>query len=91
MRWVGLDPHKRYITARPLDDAGKVAAVAAHPYQGELIWQARCKTDSMDALKRATLLRAHSLPEMWTLFAPAPEPHATFILPYLSSLQASIQ
>jgi hypothetical protein len=31
------------------------AAVAAHPYQVKLIWQARCKTDPIDARKLAEL------------------------------------
>jgi transposase len=112
MIWVGLDLHKRYITACALDDDGRVvaehrrlppdvaglvawlqalgdavtvameatlywawlhdhlqaagiAAVAAHPYQVKLIWQARCKTDSIDARKLAELLRTHLLPVIW--------------------------
>lgn len=112
MIWVGLDLHKRYITACALDDGGHVvaehrrlppevgvmvawlqglgdavtvameatlywawlhdhlqaagiAAVAAHPYQVKLIWQARCKTDSIDARKLAELLRTHLLPVIW--------------------------
>ena len=112
MRWVGLDLHKRYITACAVDDAGQVvaehrrlpadvvplvawlqalddavsvateatlywawlhdqlsaagiAAVAAHPYQVKLIWQARCKTDPIDARKLADLLRTNLLPAIW--------------------------
>ncbi len=112
MRWVGLDLHKRYITACALDDDGQVvaehrrlpadavplvawlqalgdavtvameatlywawlhdqlsgagmAAVAAHPYQVKLIWQARCKTDPIDARKLADLLRTNLLPAIW--------------------------
>lgn len=112
MRWVGLDLHKRYITACALDDGGHIvaehrrlapevgvlvawlaalgdgvtvameatlywawlhdqlaaagiAAVAAHPYQVKLIWQARCKTDSIDARKLAELLRTRLLPVIW--------------------------
>jgi transposase len=112
MRWVGLDLHKRYITACALDDVGQlvaehrrlppdvealvgwltglgeavtvameatlywawlhdqlsaagIAAVAAHPYQVKLIWQARCKTDPIDARKLAELLRTNLLPVIW--------------------------
>jgi transposase len=112
MTWVGLDLHKRYITACALDDAGVivaehrrlpaddvtligwlaalpgpvtvameatlywawlherltaagVAAVAAHPYQVKLIWQARAKTDPIDARKLAELLRVNLLPTIW--------------------------
>jgi len=112
MRWVGLDFHKRYITACALDNDGQVvaehrrlpadvvplvgwlpalgdavtvameatrywawlhdqlsaagiAAVAAHPYQVKLIWQARCKTDPIDARKLADLLRTNLLPSIW--------------------------
>lgn len=120
MLWVGLDLHKRYITACAVDDAGEVvaehrrlaadapallawltalpgsvtvameatlywawlhdqlsaagiAAVAAHPYQVKLIWQARCKTDPIDARKLADLLRANLLPAIWV---PDPEVRA---------------
>lgn len=120
MRWVGLDLHKRYITACALDEAGQVvaehrrlppdvealtewltnlddavtvameatlywawlhdqlsaagiAAVAAHPYQVKLIWQARCKTDPIDARKLAELLRTNLLPVVWV---PDPEVRA---------------
>jgi transposase len=45
--------------------AAGIAAVAAHPYQGKLIWQARCKTDPIDARKLADLLRVHLLPTVW--------------------------
>jgi transposase len=112
MFWVGLDLHKRYITACALDDGGRIvaehrrlppdvpalaewlqalgsavtvameatlywawlhdqlsaagmAAVAAHPYQVKLIWQARCKTDPIDARKLAELLRTNLLPTVW--------------------------
>jgi transposase len=112
MRWVGLDLHKRYITACALDDTGAIvaehrrlppdvevlvawfaglgeavtvameatlywawlhdqlstagiAAVAAHPYQVKLIWQARCKPDPIDARKLAELLRTNLLPVIW--------------------------
>jgi transposase len=44
-----------------LSTAG-IAAVAAHPYQVKLIWQARCKTDPIDARKLAELLRTNLLP-----------------------------
>ncbi len=117
MIWVGLDLHKRYITACALDTAGTVvaehrrlpadaealvtwltrlggavtvameatlywawlhdqlsaagiAAVAAHPYQVKLIWQARAKTDPIDARKLADLLRTSLLPTVWV---PSPE------------------
>jgi len=112
MIWVGLDLHKRYITACAIDDAGAVvaehrrlptdpevllawlgelggpasvameatlywawlhdrlseagiAALAAHPYQVKLIWQARCKTDPLDARKLADLARTNLLPAIW--------------------------
>jgi transposase len=42
-----------------------IAAVAAHPYQVKLIWQARCKTDPIDARKLAELLRTNLLPVIW--------------------------
>ena len=45
--------------------AAGIAAVAAHPYQVKLIWQARCKTDPIDAHKLADLLRAKLLPAVW--------------------------
>ena len=119
MIWVGLDLHKRYVTACALDDTGVVvaehrrlptdpevllawlrelggpvmvameatlywawlhdrlseagiAAVAAHPYQVKLIWQARCKTDPIDARKLADLARANLLPTIWV---PTPAVH----------------
>jgi transposase len=109
---VGLDLHKRYITACALDDAGTVLAearrldptldalarwfgalpqpvtvaleatlywhwlerhltalgrrvVVAHPYQVKLIWQARAKTDRIDARKLAELARVNLLPAIW--------------------------
>ena len=109
---VGLDLHKRYITACALDDAGTVLAesrrleptmdtlgrwlgalpqpltialeatlywhwleqqltalghrvVVAHPYQVKLIWQARTKTDPIDARKLAELARVNLLPAIW--------------------------
>jgi hypothetical protein len=103
MVYVGLDLHKRYITACALDADGRVLAedrrlptiditalrawlgdlsgpvtvvleatlfwawlerqltpagytvVVAHPYQVKLIWQARTKTDPIDARKLAEL------------------------------------
>jgi transposase len=42
--------------------AAGIGAVAAHPYQVKLIWQARCKTDPIDARKLAELLRTNLLP-----------------------------
>jgi len=45
--------------------AAGIAAVAAHPYQVKLIWQARCKTDPIDARKLADLLRTNLLPSIW--------------------------
>ena len=109
---VGLDLHKRYITACALDDAGTVLAehrrlepslealgrwlaalpqprtvaleatlywhwlerrltalgvtvLVAHPYQVKLIWQARTKTDPIDARKLAELARVNLLPAIW--------------------------
>lgn len=120
MIWVGLDLHKKYITAFALDDAGGlvaehrrlptdaaslvgwlsglggavpvameatlywawlhdqlsaagIAAVAAHPYQVKLIWQARAKTDPIDARKLADLLRSNLLPAVWV---PSPKVRA---------------
>lgn len=120
MIWVGLDLHKRYITACALDADGSVvaehrrlpadaaevvtwlhtlggpvtvameatlywawlhdqlsaagmAAVAAHPYQVKPIWQARAKTDAIDARKLADLLRTNLLPAVWV---PSPEVRA---------------
>ncbi|MGH9578036.1 MAG: IS110 family transposase, partial [Terriglobales bacterium] len=37
----------------------------AHPYQVKLIWQARTKTDPIDARKLAELARVHLLPAIW--------------------------
>jgi len=112
MTFVGLDLHKRYITACALDAAGALlgevrhlsvagpalleflsafpapvtvaveatlywhwlhtqleragyAVRVAHPYQAKLIWQARSKTDPIDARKLAELLRANLLPTIW--------------------------
>lgn len=109
---VGLDLHKRYITACALDNAGTVLSEhrrlepsldalgrwlgglpapvlvameatlywhwlerqltargydvrVAHPYQVKLIWQARTKTDPIDARKLAELARAKLLPAIW--------------------------
>jgi transposase len=119
MVWVGLDLHKRYVTACALDEGGRVVAehrrlpaevaplvgwlralgepvtvameatlywawlhdqlraagipaVAAHPYQVKLIWQARCKTDPVDARKLAELHRTHLLPVIWVPSAEVP-------------------
>jgi transposase len=112
MTFVGLDLHKRYITACALDASGGVIAevrqlatslervvnwVAALPapvsvameatlywewlvarlqtagyeaqvadaYQLKLIWQARSKTDTIDARKIAELLPTNLLPAIW--------------------------
>jgi transposase len=112
MTFVGLDLHKRYITACALDAGGAVLAEAkrlpasldalgaflaalpapvtvameatlywawlterleaagftvqvAHAYQAKLIWQARSKTDPIDARKLAELLRTNLLPTIW--------------------------
>jgi transposase len=109
---VGLDLHKRYITACAIDANGAVLAevrrldptvdalgrwlgalpqpltvaleatlywhwlerqltalghrvVVAHPYQVKLIWQARAKTDPIDARKLAELARVNLLPAIW--------------------------
>jgi transposase len=109
---VGLDRHKRYITACALDASGAVLAehrrlepsldalgawlevlpqpltvaleatlywhwlerqltalgihvLVAHPYQVKLIWQARTKTDPIDARKLAELARVNLLPAIW--------------------------
>jgi len=109
---VGLDLHKRYITACALDALGTVLAehrrlepsldalcrwlealgqpvlvameatlywhwlerqltargfkvLVAHPYQVKLIWQARTKTDPIDARKLAELARVNLLPAIW--------------------------
>ena len=112
MTFVGLDLHKRYITACALDVAGGVLAEArqlpvslealagfmtglptpitvgmeaclywqwlhdqleaqghtvrvADARQVKVIWQARSKTDPIDARKLAELLRANLLPTIW--------------------------
>jgi len=112
MIYVGLDLHKRYITACVLDALGLVLAeerrllpelatlllwlgrltgpvtivleatlywawlerhltahgytvLVAHPYQVKLIWQARTKTDPIDARKLAELARVNLLPAIW--------------------------
>jgi transposase len=112
MTFVGLDLHKRYITACALDGSGAVVAeirqlattvetvldwlgalpapvvvameatlywewlvtrlqeagVTAHvadAYQVKLIWQARSKTDTIDARKLAELVRTNLLPTIW--------------------------
>jgi transposase len=39
--------------------------VVAHPYQVKLIWQARAKTDPIDARKLAELARVNLLPAIW--------------------------
>jgi transposase len=72
--------------------AAGIAAVAAHPYQVKLIWQARAKTDPIDARKLADLLRAHLLPAVWV---PSPELRAHRRLlrgrAYLVRLRASVK
>ena len=112
MTFVGLDLHKRYITACALDTEGRLlgevrrmpvslealgdflgalpapvsvaveatlywawlherltgagyAVSVAHAFQAKLIWQARSKTDPIDARKLAELLRANLLPAIW--------------------------
>jgi transposase len=109
---VGLDLHKRYITACALDALGAVRAEhrrlepsldglcqwlealgqpvlvameatlywhwlerqltapgftlrVTHPYQVKLTWQARTKTDPLDARKLAELARVNRLPSIW--------------------------
>lgn len=47
-----------------LTEAG-IAAVAAHTYQVNLIWQARAKTDPIDAQKFVGPLRTNLLPRVW--------------------------
>lgn len=42
-----------------------VTVIVAHPYQVKLIWQARTKTDPIDARKLAELARGHLLPAIW--------------------------
>jgi transposase len=41
------------------------SVLVAHPYQVKLIWQARTKTDPIDARKLAELARANLLPAIW--------------------------
>ena len=112
MTVVGLDLHKRYITACAMTEDGEVLAErrrlvpevealeafcaglpapltvameatlywawlhdrlitrgitvqVAHAYQVKLIWQARAKTDPIDARKLAELARTHLLPTVW--------------------------
>lgn len=112
MTFVGLDLHKRYITACALDGSGTIVseirqlatsiagvldwlaavpapvviameatlywewlvarlqeaghtALVADAYQVKLIWQARSKTDIIDARKLAELLRSNLLPTIW--------------------------
>lgn len=112
MVFIGLDLHKRYITACALAASGEVlaevrrlstewdelsawlkpfessctivmeatlycwwlerhltaagfAVIVVHPYQVKLIWQARTKTDAIDARKLAELARAQLLPAIW--------------------------
>jgi len=112
MTFVGLDLHKRYITACAIDREGKAlgevrrmpvvldvlldflgelpkpvsvsveatlywawlhdqlsragyTVKVAHAYQAKLIWQARSKTDPIDARKLAELLRVNLLPVIW--------------------------
>jgi transposase len=50
---------ERQLTARGFD------VVVAHPYQVKLIWQARTKTDPIDARKLAELARVNLLPAIW--------------------------
>ena len=47
-----------------LQQAGYTVRVA-HAYQVKLIWQARSKTDPIDARKLAELLRTNLLPTIW--------------------------
>jgi len=54
--WAWLE---RHLTAH-----GYTVRVA-HPYQVKLIWQARTKTDPIDARKLAELARVHLLPAIW--------------------------
>ena len=112
MTFVGLDLHKRYITACALDATGSVVAEVrqmavslealagflsalpgpstvalesclywhwlhdqldaqghtvrvADPRQVKVIWQARSKTDPIDARKLAELVRVNLLPTIW--------------------------
>lgn len=112
MTVIGLDLHKRYITACAMTEDGELLAEqrrvvpevealeaffvglpapltvameatlywawlhdhlvargitvqVAHAYQVKLIWQARAKTDPIDARKLAELARTHLLPTVW--------------------------
>ncbi|PJE19374.1 MAG: IS110 family transposase [Mycobacterium sp.] len=112
MTVIGLDLHKRYITACAMTEDGEILAeqrrvppdmaaldaffaglpapltvameatlywawlhdqlvvrgitvLAAHAYEVKLIWQARAKTDPIDARKLAELARTHLLPTVW--------------------------
>jgi transposase len=112
MIFVGLDLHKRYITACAVDSEGTIVAssrrlpadwpalaawlaalptprtvvlesclycwwlerelratgdavLVVDPHQVKLIWQARTKTDPIDAHKLAELARANVLPALW--------------------------
>ena len=112
MTVIGLDLHKRYITACAMTEDGEILAEqrrvvpevaaleaffvglpapltvameatlywawlhdhlvargitvqVAHAYQVKLIWQARAKTDPIDARKLAELARTHLLPTVW--------------------------
>ncbi|MDQ3696542.1 MAG: transposase [Gemmatimonadota bacterium] len=49
---------------RHLADWG-IRVLVAHPYQVKLIWQARTKTDPIDARKLAELARVNLLPAIW--------------------------
>jgi transposase len=139
MIWVGLDLHKRYVTACALDGDGMevaahrrlpadaealitwlqglgapvtvameatlywawlhdqlsavgIPAVAAHPYQVKLIWQARAKTDPIDARKLADLLRTNLLPTVWVP-SPALRAHRKLLRgrAYLVRLRTSVK
>ena len=50
---------ERQLTARGFK------VLVAHPYQVKLIWQARTKTDPIDARKLAELARVNLLPSIW--------------------------
>jgi transposase len=52
-----------WLTAQ-LEQQGYTVRVA-HAYQVKLIWQARAKTDPIDARKLAELLRVNCLPTIW--------------------------
>jgi transposase len=125
MTIIGLDVHKRYITACALNEDGAVVGarrrilpelaaleefvaalprpltfaleatlywawlhdhlvarghhvLVAHAYQVKLIWQARAKTDPIDAYKLAELTRVHCLPTIWVADA-ATRAHRTLL------------